>query len=99
MTRPLKPIPVLKPVTRRVRLPKDAPPPNGLTTLNVRGIDPVSVARIKAAARARGLTIGRYLCQLELLHAEARVLADDPARPDARVGTILTLLGLQTVTR
>jgi hypothetical protein len=72
---------------------------NALTTLNVRGIDPTSVARIKQAARARGLTIGQYLGQLVKLHDDARAIADDPDGPDARLGFALNALGLQTVTR
>lgn len=64
------------------------------STLNVRGIDGKAAARIKAAAAARGMTIGEYLGKLVTLHDDMRALAED----QTNVRTALKRLGLETVT-
>jgi hypothetical protein len=66
-----------------------------LTTLNVRGIDVAVVRRIKAAAAARGWTIGEYLVRaVEALDA-MRALADSGRHEQVR--TELRTFGLNTV--
>ncbi len=68
---------------------------DGLTTLNVRGIDRAAVTRAKRAAAARNMTIGQYIAALVALHEAARARAD--AGDDA-LNAELTALGLSTVT-
>lgn len=69
------------------------------TTLNVRGIDEQTVARLKRGAQARGWTLAQYLSALVSLHDAMRALADTPT-PDGRweqVATELQAIGLDTV--
>jgi hypothetical protein len=66
------------------------------TTLNIRGIDAKAVARAKAAATARGMTLGEYIAAVIVLHDAMRALADS-GRHDQVVAELKTL-GLETVT-
>lgn len=64
------------------------------TTLNVRGVERLTVDRIKRAAHLRGMTVGQYLAQLVDLHDQVRARAD---AGDAGLQAELTALGLQTI--
>ena len=69
-----------------------------MATLNVRNIDGRAAERIKAGARARGWTAGRYLAALVDLHDAMRALADTPTA-DGRwqqIAVELEALGLET---
>lgn len=63
--------------------------------INIREIDDQAGARIKAAAGARGMTIGEYVAALVKLHDATRARAD---AGDEGADTDLKVLGLQTVT-
>ncbi len=67
---------------------------------NIRNLDADTFARIKAAARARNMTIGAYLAALVDLHDVARALADTPEVHGGlpQLDIELHALGLQTVT-
>jgi hypothetical protein len=65
-----------------------------LTALNVRRIDAEAAARIRRAARARGLTIGAYLARLVELHQAACAMADGRKKA---LDALLKRLGLETV--
>ena len=68
--------------------------PAATTTLNIRGIDAGAARSVKAAAQARGMTIGAYVQRLALLHLAAREWAEH----DERVARELATLGLSTIT-
>ena len=63
-------------------------------TLNVRGVDDLTLARIKSAAAARNLALGQYLQRLVELHLEARAVA---RHGDATVAALLKAHGLEDV--
>ena len=66
--------------------------------LNIRGIDPQTVALIKTAAGSRGMTIAQYVERLVGLHQVCRNLADK--QPGAGfLQDELMSLGLETVSR
>jgi hypothetical protein len=64
--------------------------------MNIRGMDADAARRIKAAAGARGLTLGDYLARLVTLHEQMRILAD---AGHEHLQPLLEKLGLQTVRR
>jgi hypothetical protein len=64
-------------------------------TLNIRGIDANAAERIKRAAAARNMTIGKYLAQLVNFHDAMRSLADSGGHD--QVATELQIRGLETV--
>lgn len=64
--------------------------------LQIRGLDARTVARIKRAAGARGLTVAQYIARLADLHEECRTAADGGT---GVVANVLSKLGLATVAR
>lgn len=66
------------------------------TTLNLRGMDPADIERIRRAASARQMTHGEYVGRLSRLHDVARALVDNGQ--GFQLGAELTALGLDTVT-
>jgi plasmid stability protein len=65
-----------------------------MATINIRNIDDAAHRRIRAAAAARGWSLGRYLAQLSLLHEAVRARAD---AGDEALRAELDALGLDTI--
>ena len=63
------------------------------STLNVRGMDDLTMKRIRAAAGARDWTLAQYLNRIAQLHHVARQLA----REDPKLNQYLDEMGLATV--